>query len=337
VPTLLPRKIDIEMTNWIQRHRASLRLAATVLCGALASCGGGSSQIEPFQPRQVILLGDDTVGLVADGRRYGMNGLDASNVFDCRLLPLWSQSLTATFGIVMDRCTTGTTQPPQAVTRATPLAKAGDLEAQITAQIASQALTSKDLFVLMIGLHDVIELYENFAGPKTCNPNARPETRTDLQRALAARGTQVADQINRLIAADARIIVSTLPDLGLTPYARSRELANPGDAALLSCMTATFNARVRVDPVQDGRFWGLVLADDLVQAMTNNPSGYGLSNATDAACTANPADPSACTSATLVSGATANSHLWADDRRLGPVAQLRLAELAISRARNNPF
>ena len=323
------------MTTWIHRHRASLRLAATVLCAALASCGGGTSQIEPFQPRQVILIGDETTGLAADGRRFGMNGLDASNVFDCRQLPLWSQSLTATFGIVMDRCTTGTTQPPQAVTRATPLAKAADLEAQISAQIAAQAPTSKDLFVLMIGLHDVIELYETFAGPKTCDLDTR--SNTPLEEALAARGRLVAQQINRLIAADARIIVSTLPDLGLTPYARSRDLASPGDAALLSCMTATFNARVRVDPVQDGRFWGLVLADDLVQAMTRNAPGYGLSNVTDAACVATPADPTACTTATLVSGATTNSHLWADDRRLGPVAQTRLAELAISRARNNPF
>lgn len=325
------------MKSPIRPRRAGARLTAAALLAALVACGGGSSQIEPFQPRQVILVGDDTSGLAADGRRYGMNGLDAGSAFDCRLLPLWTQSLTAAFGIVMDRCTTGTTQPPQAVTRAAPLAKAADLEGQITAQFGSQSPTSKDLFVLMIGLHDVIELYETFTGPKTCNPNARPEGRTDLQKALAARGTQVAEQINRLIAADARIIVSTLPDLALTPYGRSREAASPGDGALLSCMTATFNARVRVDPVQDGRFWGLVLADDLVQAMTNNPGGYGLSNVTDAACTPTPTDPTACTTATLVSGATSNTHLWADDRRLGPVGQLRLAELAINRARNNPF
>jgi outer membrane lipase/esterase len=283
----------------------------------------------------VILLGDDTIGLAADGRRYGINGFDANNAFDCRVLPLWSQSLTAAFGIVMDRCTTGSAQPPQALTRATPLAKAADLEAQISAQFASQAPTSKDLFVLMIGLHDVIELYETFPGAKTCDADTR--SNTPLEEALAARGRLVAQQINRLIAADARIIVSTLPDLGLTPYARSRDAASPGDAALISCMTAAFNARVRVDPVQDGRFWGLVLADDLAQAMTRNAPGYGLSNVTDAACTATPADPAACTSATLVPGATNSSHLWSDDRRLGPTAQLRLAELAISRARNNPF
>lgn len=299
---------------------------------AVASCGGGTERVEPFVPNQIIVLGDDNNLLETDGRRWGINGLDASAAFDCRLLPVWTQVLAASFGLVPDRCTTGTTVAPREITRAVAGAKAADLDAQITAQIAAGALTSKDLFTVMVGMHDIIEVYETFAGEKTCDLDTRNDTPMEME--LRTRGHRVAEQINRLIAADARVIVSTVHDLGLTPYARTRDAASPGQAALLTCLTAAFNARVRVDILQDGRFVGLVLADDLVQAITKSPASYGLSNVTDAVCTTAALD---CTTATLVSGASTGTHLWADDRRLGPVAHSRLATLADSRARNNPF
>lgn len=313
-------------------RRAGRALMAAVGAWALASCGGGTEREEPFVPQQIIVLGDDNSLLETDGRRWGINGLDANAVFDCRLLPVWTQGLAGSFGLVPDRCTTGTTVTPRAITRAVAGAKAADLDAQITAQIAAGALTSKDLFTVMIGMHDIIEVYETFAGAKTCNLDTTVDTPMELE--LRARGHQVAEQINRLIAANARVIVSTVHDLGLTPYARTRDAASPGQAALLTCLTATFNARVRVDILQDGRFVGLVLADDVVQAMTKVPGSYGLLNVTDAVCTTAALD---CTTATLVTGGSTGTHLWADDRRLGPVAHSRLATEADRRARNNPF
>lgn len=317
----------------IQSARRAAQLLVTATGGwLLASCGGGTERVEPFVPQQIIVLGDDNSLLETDGRRHGVNGLDANNVLDCRLLPVWTQGLANAFGLVLDRCTTGATIAPRAVTRAAAGAKAADLDAQIDAQIAAGTLTSKDLFTVMIGMHDIIEVYETFAGDKTCNVDATIETPMEME--LRARGHHVAEQINRLIAANARVIVSTVHDLGLTPYARTREAANPGQAALLTCLTATFNARVRVDILQDGRFVGLVLADDMVQAITKVPGSYNLSNVTDAVCTTTGLD---CTTATLVSGGSSGTHLWADDRRLGPVAHAQLASLANTRARNNPF
>lgn len=313
-------------------RRAGQALVAAIGAWALASCGGGTERVEPFVPQQIIVLGDDNNLLETDGRRWGINGLDTNNALDCRLLPVWTQTLASAFGLVLDRCTTGTTVTPRAITRAVAGAKAADLDAQIDAQIAAGALTSKDLFTVMIGMHDIIEVYETFTGAKTCNPDTSADTPMELE--LRARGKHVAEQINRLISANARVIVSTVYDLGLTPYARTRDAASPGQAALLTCLTAAFNARVRVDILQDGRFVGLVLADDLVQAITKVPSSYGLSNVTDAVCTTTALD---CTTATLVTGGSTGTHLWADDRRLGPVAHARLATLADSRARNNPF
>ena len=122
--------------------------------------------------------------------------------------------------------------------------------------------------------------------------------------------------------------MSTVHDLGYTPYALARN-----DSTLLSCMTAVFNARVRVVPIQDGRFWGLVLADDDTIAAVRSPGSFGLNNITDAACTVAPPN---CTTATLVIP-EATSYLWATDRIFGPLFHNHLATQAVTRARNNPF
>lgn len=295
---------------WMSRGRALL-----LGCVAwLAACGGGTDAIEPFAPRQIILLGDETTVLAADGKNYSINGLNASNAIDCGLAPIWSHLLAANFGMTLDRCNPNNVTPG-AITRGAAGAKAADIEAQITAQLNASAPSPKDLFVLMVGLNDIIERFEAGAD---CGDDE-----------LEARGRRVAQQVNRLAAANTRTILVTVHDLGLTPYARTRN-----QSARLTCLTADFNARMRVDILQDGRFIGLVLADDLTQAMAKFPSVYSLTNVTDAACTAALPD---CTTATLVSGADSATHLWADDRHFGPRAHSTIASFAITRARNNPF
>lgn len=306
--------------------RRGLRGWRWLLLAGLASCGGGTAQIEPFVPRQIIFIGDQTVGLLPDGRRYGINALNTDNNFDCAQLPIWSQQLADNFGIATDFCGGGVGAP--AVTRAVANAKAADIEGQISAQIAATGVTSKDLFVVMVGMNDIIDLFENFTGDRSCDQNNNNPPAGSLMRELRDRGAFVASQLNRIFGAGGRAIVSTVHDLGLTPYARTR-----GQTALLTCMTFTFNARVRVDPIQDGRFWGLVLADDDTKAIVQSPSSFGVTNVTDPACAMAPPD---CTTATLNPNATA-AYLWADDRHFGPLMHNQMANQAITRARNNPF
>lgn len=303
-----------------------------LVVAGLASCGGGTSQIDPFQPRQVIFIGDETVGLLADGKRYGINGLDTDGVFNCSLLPIWSQQLANNFGFTIDLCSPAGSV---ATTRAAANAKAADLDAQISAQMAATGVGEKDLYVVMVGLNDIIELYENFQGDRGCDTGNRTPPGGSLMAELDARGSHVAAQVSRILAAGGRAMVSTVHDLGYTPYALSRNGASPGQATLLSCMTARFNARVRVDiqPL-DGRVWGLVLADDDTLFIVRNPANFGISNVTDAACAVALPD---CTTNTLVAGAAAGNYLWADDRHFGPVFHNQLAAQSITRARNNPF
>jgi outer membrane lipase/esterase len=314
----------IGSSGLVSRGRAAL-LGCLV---ALASCGGGTDQIEPFVPRQIILLGDESAVLATDGKNSSINRVDANNVIDCNSLPIWTHILVANFGMTLDRCNPGNVAAA-GITRGAPGARAADIAAQIDAQFAATAPSPKDLFVVMVGLNDIIDQFENFAGAKDCNPDPDRDRTTPLEAELRARGEQVAAQINRLAAADTRIIVSTVPDLGLSPYATTRN-AN----ALLTCLTGAFNSGLRVTILQEGRFIGLVLADDLTQAIARFPGNFGVVNPSDAAC-ATPAPD--CTTSTLVANANESTHLWSDDRHLGPRAHNLLASFAISRARNNPF
>jgi hypothetical protein len=300
------------------------RVLPGLMLAWLVACGGGSGQIEPFKPRQIIFVGDETVGLLpSGGRRIGINFINTDNNFDCAQLPIWSQQLASSFGFASDNCNS---PGAPGVTRAFDKAKVADLEGQISAQAAASGITSKDLFVVTVGMNDIIELYEQFPA----------HSEAELTAELSARGTAVASQVNRIVGAGGRVLLSTVHDLSVTPYAIAQRASNNDTdrAALISRLTQAFNARVRVDILQDGRFIGLVLADDDTQAIVRSPGSFGLGNVTDPACAV---APPACDTTTLVSGATSGTHLWADDRHFGPVMHNQIASQAITRARNNPF
>ena len=109
------------------------------------------------------------------------------------------------------------------------------------------------------------------------------------------------------------------------------------DAALLTRLTLALNGQMRVNILNDGRYVGLVLADEMVQTAVRLPVIYGLSDGdgvTKGVCAV--ALPN-CTSATLVTGGNADTWLWADDLRVGRVAHVQIGAQAASRAINNPF
>ena len=75
-------------------------------------------------------------------------------------------------------------------------------------------------------------------------------------------------------------------------------------AELITDLTTALNTGLRTTVLNDGRFIGLALADEMVQAMAKVPSAFGVANIKDAACAV--ALP-ACTDATMVSGAASNT------------------------------
>lgn len=308
-------------------RRVSLAAAAAVL--ALAACGGGD-RVEEFRPERLIALGDEASVLVRDPNdtskvyKYSVNALQADNVTpDCGTYPIWTQVLASNLGMAFPECPSGTL-PQVAETRAAAGARVEQVVAQLQALRAANP-GEKAVVTVLAGTNDVIDLYERV----TASDNPTPEA--DAIAAARARGSVLGAEIGALATAGPAVIVSTIPDLGRSPYAAARGTAAQ---SLLAQLSEAFNTGLRVTIPQDGRLVGLVFGNLLgFESGGNVASGYF--NA--AACSA--ALPG-CTTATLVEGAsTANigNWIWADDRRFGPSTHTQLGANALNRVRNNPF
>lgn len=317
----------MSFSNPVRRWRAA---AAAVAAMVLASCGGSTSQFEPFVAQRVFAFGDEASTLTEDGRRYGINGVNAeSGAIDCSLQPIWVQVVAGFYGLALERCNTSSPPvEPQAFMRAVPGARVADVAAQIDAQVAGGGFRDRDLALVLIGMNDIIDLYQQYPA----------RTEASLTAEAGARGEAAAAQVNRLIDLGAKVIVSNLPDMGMTPYARAEAEANAASgfdrAALISRLTAAFNDRLGVRIRIDGRFVGLVQMDLRTQQVALGPSFYGFDDISTGVCTVALPD---CTTATLAEGKTAAGSLWADATRLGGGGQSSLATLALQRAQGNPF
>lgn len=332
---------------------------AALAVAMLASCGGGT-QIEAFVPKRVIAFGDETSAIESSsdgqGRKYTINGVEfftdtsvspsvvipvSPTKITCASNAIWVQQMAAGFGLLFPECAGGATTANGEM-RAAKGAKATELGTQIDLFMSGNNGTfgSNDLVTVMAGMNDIIELYTSNQPSPTANSSA-------LIEAARQAGTEVGAQVVRITDRGAKVIVSTIPNMGLSPFAAKEEAANPGEgrAALLSTMSTEFNTRLRLklqDVRDGGRAVGLILADELVLSMTNNPSLYGITNTTQGACGTTTVDQLLqCDQTTTQDSVAGQSYgaawLWADDTHLGPNVQSRLGSAAESRARNNPF
>lgn len=332
--------------------RSKMKLVRRTLTAGLAavlfaSCGGGD-QIEAFVPGRIVSFGDEASYIETTGQKYNVNGVEFNTTVTpavpvvptvelCAANQIWNQQLAYNFNLAFnDRCE-GTNASANGVMAAASGARAADLTQQVSTFVASAdgPFRSNDLVTVMVGTHDIIDAYENAADPVA---------------AVEQAGRQVGDEVIRITDGGARVIVSTIPNVGFTPYARRQALTDPGAVATLTDLSTRFNTqlRLRLQYVRGGgHMVGLVLADELVLAMTRYPATYGVANLADPACPAGsaPALPG-CNAVHVAAAASAASvptvtygadYLWADDLRLGPNAQGRLGGLAVTRARNNPF
>jgi phospholipase/lecithinase/hemolysin len=317
------------MSSGLMKARPWRRwLAGGALALVLAACGGGVSQSEPFVPQRMFAFGDESSLLLPGGRKYTVNVLGEDGELDCRSQPVWTQGLAASFGFVFEECNPAGLEP-KAFMRAAVGAKVDDLAAQIDVQVAAGGYNSKDLTMVMLGTHDVLELYERYAADPTLSED-------DLLAEARERGNRLGVQIDRLVLLGARVIVSTIPDLGLTPYALAQRAQHTDidRAALLTQLTFQLNAGMRVRILNDGRYIGLVLGDEMSTAMVDQPSSFGLTNVSTGVCTT---PLPLCSTATLEPGGSSLTFLWADDLRLAFTGHQTLTILADTRARNNPF
>ena len=209
---------------------------------------------------------------------------------------------------------------------ATAGAKVADVAAQVEGQVASGGFRSNDLALILAGTNDVLDLYAQYP--------VRPEA--SLIEDAKERGLRMAQVVNRLVNLGAKVIVSNLPDTGLSPFAGAEKAGNTDTdrAAMISRLVAAFNEQLGANVILDGRYVGLMQADLRTQAAQRSPGSFGLTNVTTAVCTVPLPN---CSTSTLVPDATATAYLWADATHLAPGGQNILASLAVDRARRNPF
>lgn len=320
-----------------QGRRAAAPAALVLAAVVAAACGGGTSQVQVFKPERVISLGDENSMIVNDGAgdgfKYSINDRTSTAVGKCTALPTFVQSIFLLYGFEPAACNP-TGVAPKAFIVAQAGARVEDAATGLASQLAQVAggLNNRDLVTLMMGPNDVIALYEAVRDGQLPRGDAMAEAKR--------LGNVTAGQVNAMLKQGARALVMTMPDMGLSPYAYAQELSYVGARTLLAELSYDYNAYLRTNidsNAYDGRNYGLVLADDIVAAMSRLPTAFltSPSSATAAACTT--ASALDCTTTTLVTGANVTSHLWADDRHLGPQAHSRIGAQAQSRAANNPF
>jgi outer membrane lipase/esterase len=330
------------MGNWAGRVFAGVGAG---LCVLLASCGGGTERVEEFEPTRYIVFGDEMSVLTKDapqGRKYSVNALDSDGIgINCAANSssqpslLWTQELADEFGFVFEECNPSA-RAVTAFSYAAPGAKAADFLTQLAAaRVVHGPFGCNDLMSVLIGANDVFEMFETvyLADPT-------PSTATAITNELTRRGALLGKAIAALTDNDGpNVVVSTIPLVNLTPWARQFNIDRPGIDApgVLRQFSDAFNTALRVNIPNDGSRWALVELDALLQAGFNNPENYGLNNVNDAVCSPLTWNTANCTTATLVTNGNPNTWLWASNKWIGWLAHDRLGSFARNRAEGNPF
>ena len=311
--------------------RATLGAGLLASAALLASCGGGE-QVQTFHASRVIAFGDEFSVINANGSKYTVNALATGSTtqFECGSNPIWIQSVAANYGLTFPQCAgTGNTDPVSRI-YATNGATVADVSTQIDAHLSNGGgFADGDLVTVLAGANDVVTQFQQY-----------PAVGEDqLAANLVAAGAALAAQVNRIAAYGAKVLIVTIPDMGLTPFAGDRSVGSTdGNPALLTRLSTKFNDALLANLLNDGHKIGLVQLDEYLKAVDTASirglSGSAFSNTTLAACAV--ALPNCSTNA-LVPDAVNATWLWADNRHFGAGGHASLGSLALTRARNNPF
>ena len=303
---------------------AMLGAAAAILVG----CGGGSEPIEKFAPTRIMAFGDENLAITPQGKKYTINALDANGQLACYSNPTWVQSLASNFGLVFPQCNPENIAAPQGQMFAKAGAKVADVRAQLDVFFSTGSFNARDLVAMGAGTNDILELYAQFPAV----------SRDSLLNSARDLGKQWALQVNRVADAGGRVIVPTVPDIGVTPYALKEKLAKQDTdrSKFLSELSTEFNTYFRLNIRNDGRKIGLALADEKILTSARYPAYAQFANVTDAACLTTVAITD-CTTKTLLTDASASTWLWANDIWLSPRGHDLISQDALMRAVNNPF
>jgi phospholipase/lecithinase/hemolysin len=314
-------------------RRALLGLVAGALA-TLVACGSGTIESK-LTPNRLVIFGDSSADVgQAGGARYTVNDTNlastTANVTPLVIAADYNLPLTASaaggtgFAIGNARIVA---KPDAAGSAATPT-----VQEQITAFVASRSFTANDVVVVSAGYADIIA--------QTASFRAGAQTSDQLVANVRQAARDLAAQVIRLVNSGAEhVAVIGVYDLGKSPWA-----AAIGQQALLSEASSRFNQELLVSLVDQGRNVLYIDSALLVNLMAASPAAYGLTDVTNPVC--NSVDPGAgigigtgqvnsakCTTATLVSGGSATTFLFADPVYLSVQGQVQLGNYAFTRIR----
>jgi outer membrane lipase/esterase len=310
--------------------RAAL-LVAVLASALLVSCGGGE-QVQKFQALRIISFGDESSIITTNGAKYTVNAIlpGTTSTLDCATNPIWNQAVASAYGLAFPQCNPLLLADPTSRIYATNGAMVADLSNQIDQQQADGGFVAGDMVTVFVGTNDIISEFAQYP----------VLTQDQLSANAAAAGTALALQVNRIASLGAKVIVSTVPDVGLMPFAGDRTAnSTNNNPIVLAAMSTAFNDAMLKSILNDGHQIGLVQLDQYLlstDAATNNNTSPTFVNTQLASCS--PAAPlPTCTTETLVPDAIGFAWLWADDRHLSGTGQASFGSLAVTRATNNPF
>lgn len=329
------------------RHLSKVSVVAAALASALlASCGGGDQE-ETFRPNRIIALGDENSLIVGTtGREYTMNNVQTStgnpNGLACQNSPIWVWYLAADYGLPFAECGGATQSNANALMRATLGGTVASVQTALdTVNASGSPLNSKDLVTLMVGTHDVLEVIGTNKNPSS----AELATMTSQAK---ARGVQAGGLVQQIIARGAKVLFTSIPDLGTAPIARP-EYTNGGySAAALTALSSAFNEGLNTGSAVangGGRNGAVVQVYSLVSVYRNNADTYtSFTNRIAASCVSTDgtaiiedADLVNCTWANAATDVTPLFYLWSGRVQFGWYTHYLLGQEAIARIHANPL
>ncbi|MCK9685493.1 SGNH/GDSL hydrolase family protein [Scleromatobacter humisilvae] len=311
-------------------------MAAAGALAVLASCGGGTYQQQAFVPARLLVFGDESSRLQgSQGLKYSIN--EVSNITgetDCTLNPIWTQTVANGYGLTFANCNPNGAFENNAIDNTTVNGTVADVVQKVAAFQGGDTFNGNDLVLIWVGMNDILNEYK---------ANASPDE-TVLVQDMKDQGTQLANVVNSIANAGAKVVILTVPDMSYSPYAFAE--AQRGDfdrAKLLSDMSTAFNVGMRSNILNDGSKIALVLVDDLVRNAVRSPGSFGLiANDNQTYGCLDSAPLPTCTNETLRNDPSTGqpaiqNFMWADATHLGSALQGQIGSQAYGRARSNPF
>jgi outer membrane lipase/esterase len=295
--------------HFLRRTALLASLCATVW---VASCGGGTSTVDPLVPARFIAFGDGLTDVgFTSGVRYTVNDNSANSI--------WAETVAASYGLTFTAQSAG----GQGWARGNALINSSggpvlSVAEQITQYLAGNSIGDNDVHILNAGTTDMFALLAQY--------KAGTMTGAGVLAAATQAGKDYANQVKRLADAGGKHVVFIgVYDIGKTPASLAvtqptLDCGGSGNVPLFSCVSTKFNEGLLVtaDALRLGNSAYYVDAQFYFNLIINSPTTYGLTNSNTAVCTT--PDASTCTPTTIVAGADYSKYVFADSQYPTPAA-----------------